>query len=96
MNQSPHWPRVGKYIGVCPAETDFIILCPPNLREIALELIEPDYQRRRVYQDELDLFNSYSEKKYGKSIIEMVNKINKELNEMLIKMTDIIIKENEK
>lgn len=55
------WPRVGKYMGcVIDGKPDPVILfCPPALEETARDLLEPEHQRRRVYQDELDNFNSW-------------------------------------
>ena len=50
MNQSPHWPGVGRYVGIVSDIITYPWIMTDN------EDRQP-WQSRRVYQDELDQYN---------------------------------------
>lgn len=64
---SPHWPGVGEYIGIVEDEQP-ILFVTNHLKEFNIfdYYDNFDFQKRRVYQDELDALNF--PKYYGKSI----------------------------
>lgn len=84
---SPHWPGVGRYVGVVDDEKPILFDTGEDFNCFDY-YDKKDWQKRRIYSDEVPMFKTrfIKQKYYGKSIPEIFRDLNKELDKSITKL----------